>query len=58
MLYVELQKALYGLLQAALLFYEKLLADLQEYGLRLIHMIHAWKIRLSTEANDIYLAGR
>ena len=35
MLFVELQKALYGLLQAALLFYEKLSADLQEYGFKI-----------------------
>jgi hypothetical protein len=31
-LYVQLEKALYGCLKSALLFYEKLVADLEEYG--------------------------
>ena len=34
-LYVKLQKALYGLLQAALLFYEKLAADLVADGFKI-----------------------
>jgi len=33
MLYVELKKALYGTLQAALLFWKLLLETLQEWGL-------------------------
>ena len=32
MLYVEMNKALYGLLQSALLFYKKLKKDLEAYG--------------------------
>ena len=32
MLYVRLSKALYGLLQSALLFYEKLHSELENYG--------------------------
>ncbi len=35
MLYVTLQKALYGCLRSALLFYLKLVADLEGYGFRL-----------------------
>ena len=31
-LYVHLQKALYGCLKSALLFYEKLVGDLEAYG--------------------------
>eukprot|EP00957_Ditylum_brightwellii_P053946 4086504-Ditylum_brightwellii.AAC.1 len=33
-LYVRLQKALYGCLKSALLFYKRLLKDLEEYGFR------------------------
>ena len=32
MLYVRLSKALYGLLQSALLFYQKLRGELEDYG--------------------------
>ena len=32
LLYVRMHKALYGLLRSALLFYRKLIRDLQEYG--------------------------
>ena len=31
-LYVNLQKALYGLMQASLLFYRKLIQELEDYG--------------------------
>ncbi len=31
-LYVKLQKALYGLMRASLLFYQKLRKELEEYG--------------------------
>ena len=31
-LYMQLEKALYGCLKSALLFYEKLVADLEDYG--------------------------
>ena len=31
-LYVKLQKALYGLMQASLLFYRKLRRELEDYG--------------------------
>ena len=34
-LYVQLQKALYGCLKIALLFYEKLLGDLEAYGFKI-----------------------
>ena len=34
LMYVKLNKALYGLLKSALLFYKKLVADLEAYGLR------------------------
>ena len=33
MLYVRLSKALYGLLQSALLFYKKLRVELEDYGI-------------------------
>jgi len=32
MLYVQIEKALYGMLRAALLFYRKLRADLEDMG--------------------------
>ena len=32
MLYVKLQKALYGLMQASLLFYRKLRKELEDFG--------------------------
>ena len=34
-LYVRLQKALYGCLKITLLFYEKLVGDLEAYGFRI-----------------------
>ena len=34
-LYVRLQKALYACLKSALLFYEKLVVDLEEYGFKI-----------------------
>ena len=34
-LYIWLQKALYGCLKIALLFYEKLVVDLEAYGFRI-----------------------
>ena len=34
-LYVRLQKAIYGCLKSALLFYEKLVRDLEAYGFRI-----------------------
>ena len=34
-LYVRLQKALYGCLKSSLLFYEKLVGDLEEYGFKI-----------------------
>ena len=34
-LYVRLQKALYGCLKSALLFYEKLVGDLEAYGFKI-----------------------
>ena len=34
-IYVWLQKALYGCLKSALLFYEKLVGDLEAYGFRI-----------------------
>jgi hypothetical protein len=33
-LYVKLQKALYGLMRASLLFYRKLRKELEEYGFK------------------------
>jgi hypothetical protein len=45
MLYVKLQKALYGLLRSALLFYKKLVADLKAYGFEVTHMIPALRTR-------------
>ena len=32
MLYIKMHKALYGLLRSALLFYKKLVKDLEQYG--------------------------
>ena len=44
MLYVKLNKALYGLLQSALLFYKKLVSKLKDMGFELILTTHAWQI--------------
>ena len=35
MLYVQIKKALYGMLRAALLFYRKLRADLEDMGFKI-----------------------
>jgi hypothetical protein len=43
-LYLRLQKALYGMMKSALLFYRKLIKELKEVGLRSTHTIHAWQI--------------
>jgi hypothetical protein len=40
-LYVKLQKALYGLMRASLLFYRKLRKEFEQYGWSSIRMIHA-----------------
>ena len=45
MLYVQIEKALYGMLRAALLFYRKLRVDLEDWSLRLILVIHVWPTR-------------
>ena len=34
-LYVQLQKALYGCIKSALLFYENIVGDLEAYGFRI-----------------------
>ena len=34
LLYIKMYKALYGLLRSALLFYKKLVGDLQKYGFK------------------------
>ena len=34
-LYIQLQKSLYGCLKSALLFYEKLVEDMEAYGFRI-----------------------
>ena len=44
-LYVKLNKALYGLLQSALLFYKKLLGDLVSKGFKLMTVIRVWHTR-------------
>ena len=44
-LYVRLQKALYGCLKSALLFYEKLVGDLEAHGFKITHTTHAWPTR-------------
>jgi Reverse transcriptase (RNA-dependent DNA polymerase) len=44
-LYVQLKKALYGTLRAALLFWKKLTEVLRSWGSRRIHMIPVWQIR-------------
>ena len=48
-LYVKMQKALYGLLRSALLFYNKLVADLVGDGFVLNPYTRAWPTRLWTE---------
>ncbi len=40
-LYLRLQKALYGMMKSALLFYRKLVAELKEMGFEINPMIHA-----------------
>ena len=40
-LYVNLQKAMYGLMRASLLFYRKLRKEFEQYGWSSIRMIHA-----------------
>ena len=45
MLYVCLSKALYGLLQSALLFYRKLRSELEDHGFKVTHMIHVLPTR-------------
>ena len=35
LLYVQIQKALYGLLQSVIMFYRKLVKDLEAYGLQI-----------------------
>ena len=44
-LYVRLQKALYGYLKSALLFYDKLVVYLEAYGFGSIHMTRVWLTR-------------
>ena len=46
-LYVTLQKALYGTLKAALLFYTRLVKDLKDSGSRSTHTTRAWQTRWS-----------
>ena len=45
-LYVKMQKAMYGLLRSALLFYRKLIKELKEMGFEITRMIHVWQINL------------
>ena len=44
-LYVHLQKDLYGCLKSTLLFFEKLVGDLEAYGFRIKHKTRAWTTR-------------
>jgi hypothetical protein len=44
-LYVKLQKALYGCLRSALLFYQKLLKDLEDNGFELNPYDRAWQTK-------------
>eukprot|EP00957_Ditylum_brightwellii_P113528 8656010-Ditylum_brightwellii.AAC.1 len=44
-MYVHLKKALYGTMQAALLFWENLAGILQEWGLKSIPTIGAWQTK-------------
>ena len=55
-LYVRMQKALYGLLRSALLFYNKLMADLESDGFVLNPYDSSWPTRLRMETNDSLLA--
>jgi Reverse transcriptase (RNA-dependent DNA polymerase) len=51
-LYVQVLKALYGMLQSSLLFYKKLKKDLEKIlASRLTHTIHVWRIDWSMESN-------
>jgi len=43
------KKALYGTLQAALLFWKLLSTKLQEWGFKINDMINAWQTRLSKQ---------
>jgi len=61
-LYVKLQKALYGLMRASLLFYQKLRKELEEYGFQInpydpTRMTHVWRTRRQTMGNNSPLSG-
>jgi hypothetical protein len=47
-LYVELEKAVYGMMKNALLFYRKLVQILRQSDLPSIHMTLAWRTRSYT----------
>ena len=53
MSYVQIEKALHGMLRATLLFYRKLRADLEDMGLEAnpYCMIHVWLTGVSIEAS-------
>ncbi len=52
LLYVKLQKALYGLMRASLQFYRKLQKEFKAYDWRSIHMTHAWPTWRSSLENN------
>ena len=47
-LYVKMQRAMYGLVRSALLFYKKLVADLESVGFKLNPLILVLLLRPST----------
>lgn len=45
LMYTRMNKAMYGMLHSALLFYKELRADLEAYGFEKKPMIHVWLLR-------------
>ena len=44
LLYIKMNKAMYGLLKSDLFFYKKLVEDIEAYGFKIILMIHVLQI--------------
>ena len=51
-LYVKLQKALYGLMRASLLFYRKLRKEFEAWGFTINPYNLAWQTKRLMEANS------
>ena len=53
MLYTKMHKVLYGMLRNVLLFYRKLVTDLEEDGFKINPMIHVLLTKLSMASNKL-----